>query len=54
MKSMMLTEIAPDALLMALWRRRPKKPIIIHSNQVSQFGSVDLLAGVKSINVFQA
>ena len=37
----MATEIVLDALLMAVWRRRPKKPIIIHSDQGSQFGSDD-------------
>lgn len=41
MKSTMATEIVLDALLMAVWRRRPKKPIIIHSDQGSQFGSDD-------------
>jgi putative transposase len=41
MKSTMATEIVLDALLMAVWRRRPKKPIIIHSDQGSQFYSDD-------------
>lgn len=41
MKSTMATEIVLDALLMAVWRRHPKHPIIIHSDQGSQFGSDD-------------
>ena len=39
MKSTMATEIVLDALLMAVWRRKPKQPVIIHSDQGSQFGS---------------
>jgi putative transposase len=39
MKSTMTTELALDALMMACWRRRPKNPVIIHSDQGSQFGS---------------
>lgn len=41
MKSSMATEIVLDALLMAVWRRKPKQPVIIHSDQGSQFGSDD-------------
>jgi putative transposase len=41
MKSTMTTELALDALMMACWRRRPKNPVIIHSDQGSQFGSDD-------------
>lgn len=26
-----------DALVMALWRRRPKQPVTVHSDQGSQF-----------------
>ena len=39
MKSTMATELVLDALMMAVWRRRPKKPLMIHSDQVSHFGS---------------
>lgn len=39
MKSTMATELVLDALMMAVWRRRPKKPVMIHSDQGSQFGS---------------
>jgi putative transposase len=38
MKSTMATELLLYALMMAVWRRRPKTPVI-HSDQVSQGGS---------------
>ena len=41
MKATMATELVLDALMMAVWRRRPKTPVIIHSDQGSQFGSDD-------------
>lgn len=41
MNSTMATELVLDALMMAVWRRRPKTPVMIHSDQGSQFGSVD-------------
>ena len=41
MQSTMKTEMVLDALLMAVWRRRPKQSVIIHSDQGSQFGSDD-------------
>jgi putative transposase len=41
MKPTMATEIVLDALLMAVWRRKPKHSIIIHSDQGSQFSSDD-------------
>ena len=37
----MATELVLDALMMAVWRRKPKQPVIIHSDQGSQFGSDD-------------
>ena len=39
--STMATEVVLDAMMMAIWRRRPKTPVIIHSGQGSQFGSDD-------------
>jgi putative transposase len=30
-------------LTMAVWRRRPRQPVIIHSDQGSQFGSDDFM-----------
>ena len=39
MQPTMTTELALKALMMAVWRRKPKQPVIIHSDQGSQFGS---------------
>ena len=36
MNSTMATELVLDALTMAVWRRRPKTPVMIHSDQGSQ------------------
>jgi putative transposase len=41
MDSSMATELVLGALMMAVWRRRPKAPVMIHSDQGSQFGSDD-------------
>ena len=41
MKPTLSRELALDALLMAVWRRRPTKPVIVHSDQGSQYGSDD-------------
>jgi putative transposase len=41
MKATLATELALDALTMAVWRRCPRQPVIIHSDQGSQFGSDD-------------
>jgi putative transposase len=41
MKSTLHRELVLDALLMAVWRRRPKTRVIIHSDQGSQYGSDD-------------
>ena len=37
----MAAELVLDALMMAVWRRRPKTPVMIHPDQGSQFGSDD-------------
>lgn len=39
MDSRMQTSLVLDALTMAVWRRRPRDSVIIHSDQGSQFGS---------------
>jgi putative transposase len=39
MRGSMETTLVLDALTMAVWRRRPKGSVIIHSDQGSQFGS---------------
>ena len=39
MKTTLAKEIVLDALLMAVWRRKPQQSVIIHSDQGSQFSS---------------
>lgn len=39
MNSRMHTSLVLDALLMAVWRRKPKRKVVIHSDQGSQFTS---------------
>jgi len=41
MGARMQTSLVLDALTMAVWRRKPKDSVIIHSDQGSQFGSDD-------------
>ncbi len=41
MKPTLGRELAIDALWMAVLRRKPVKPVIVHSDQNSQYGSVD-------------
>ena len=41
MSSRIDRELAMNALLMAVWRRRPKNTVMVHSDQGSQFTSYD-------------
>ena len=41
MKPTLTRDLVLDALLMAIWRRRPRQPVIVHSDQGSQYGSDD-------------
>ena len=41
MKPTLAKDIVLDALLMPVWRRRPNEPVIIHSDQGSQYSSGD-------------
>jgi putative transposase len=41
MKPTLGRELALDALLMAMWRRKPQQPVVVHSDQGSQYGSDD-------------
>lgn len=41
MRSRIDRELAINALLMAVWRRNPKAPVIVHSDQGSQYSSHD-------------
>jgi putative transposase len=38
-QSRMTTDLALQALLMAVWRRKPEEPVTVHSDQGSQFTS---------------
>jgi putative transposase len=41
MQPRMTSELALNALLMAMWRRKPEHEVIVHSDQGSQFSSYD-------------
>lgn len=41
MKPTLARELVLDALLMALWRRKPQRPVLVHSDQGTQYGSDD-------------
>lgn len=43
MKPTMARELVLDALMMAVWRRRPQQTVMVHSDQGSQYGSDDWL-----------
>jgi putative transposase len=43
MKPTLARKIVVDALMMAVWRRKPKSKVLIHSDQGSQYGSDDWL-----------
>ena len=40
-----------NALLMAVYQRRPKQQVLLHSDQGSQYGSADYLAFMKENNL---
>ena len=51
MQSRQTTDLVLQALLMAVWRRKPKKKVLIHSDQGSQFTSMDWTSFVKHHNL---
>ncbi|WP_434968424.1 IS3 family transposase [Pseudomonas guariconensis] len=51
MKPRMCSDLAIDALLMAVWRRKPQQQVMIHSDQGSQFSSSDWQSFLKANNV---
>ncbi len=51
MQSRMATDLALNALLMAVWRRRPKSAVIVHSDQGSQFSSHEWQSFLKAHNL---
>lgn len=48
MKPTLHRDIVMDALLMAVWRRRPKQTLLVHSGQGSQYSSDNWLRFCKS------
>ena len=47
MQGRQTTDVALQALLMALWRRKPENKVLIHSDQGSQFTSMDWASFLK-------
>lgn len=45
------TDLAMNALLMAVWRRRPENTVMVHSDQGSQFSSYDWRNFLKEHNL---
>ena len=50
-RSRQTTDVVLQALLMAVWRRKPKNRVLIHSDQGSQFTSMDWAAFLKAHNL---
>ncbi len=48
MQPTLARDIVLDALLMAVWSRKPKQPVIVHSDQGSQYGSDDWIRFCKA------
>lgn len=51
MQPQMHVDLALNALLMAVWRRKPKNEVLVHSDQGSQYTSSDWQAFLKSHNL---
>jgi len=51
MQSRQPTDLVLQALLMAVWRRKPSGKVLIHSDQGSQFTSIDWAAFLKQHNL---
>ena len=51
MSASLSRELALDALLMAVWRRKPDRRVIVHSDQGSQYGSDDFRRFCQSHNL---
>ena len=54
MQGQMNKELVVSALLMALWKRKPKQTVMIHSDQGSQFSSYEWQAFLKEHNLKQS
>jgi putative transposase len=51
MQSRQTTDVVLQALLMAVWRRKPKNKVLIHSDQGSQFTSMAWASFLKAHNL---
>jgi putative transposase len=51
MRSRATAESVIDALLMAIWRRRPTKGVLVHSDQGAQYTSKDWQTFLKDNNL---
>lgn len=51
LQSRQTTDVVLQALLMAVWRRKPKSRVLVHSDQDSQFTSMDWAAFLKHHNL---
>jgi putative transposase len=51
MKSQMTSDLTIDALLMAVWRRKPKQEVMVHSDQGSQYSSADWRSFLQANNL---
>lgn len=51
MQSRQTTDVVLRGLLMAVWRRKPKEKVLVHSDQGSQFTSMDWAAFLKHHNL---
>jgi putative transposase len=51
MQGRQTTELVLQALLMAVWRGKPKNKVLIHSDQGSQFTSMDWASFLKHHNL---
>ncbi|NYH94859.1 putative transposase [Novosphingobium marinum] len=51
MQNRQITDLVLQALLMAVWRRKPKNTVLIHSDQGSQFTSMDWASFLKAHNL---
>jgi putative transposase len=51
MKPTLARELVLDALLMAVWRRKPQRSVLVHSDQGTQYGSDDWRRFCRSNNL---
>ena len=51
MKPTLARELVLDALLMAVWRRKPQQRVVVHSDQGTQYGSDDWVRFCRANNL---